>query len=529
MKIWPPSIPLPSDWPALTKTAVLHAITLAHFGLTHIRGWCENSRIERVKLKGENERLRSELALAQEELRIKDARLGRIPPAKRPHYRPTERLRILELRAARAWNHAQTARAFLVTEATIATWLKRLGEQGPEALLQIPAPVNRFPDFVAHLVQQLRLMLPAMGKVRVVQLLARAGLHLSASTVKRMSSRRLRPRPPSAEDCADGDAACPQGRLRRPDPPAASVRDGAASATANRAGADDTNNPPSAGAPYGANGPDATTDEGVTPASVTQAEPGTAKRRVRADYSDHVWNVDLTVVPTCGGFWTSWLAFSLPQCWPFAWWIVAVVDHYSRQIMALDAYFSQPSESEVRALLDRAVASAGRAPRYTVTDQGGQFGDGYRQWCRSHDVRPRFVAIGQSGSIALIERFMLTLKEECTRRLLVPLRLADLRAELSLFATWYGSHRPHQSLGGRTPSEVYEAGRVVPFFAAGAQHATAANDSTPDALDVQVVPARGATSPAARASPADLPKLELEVTFLEGRRHLPIVKLRRAA
>jgi transposase InsO family protein len=367
-----------------------------------------------------------------------------------------------------------------------------------------------------------------MGKVRVAQLLARAGLHLSASTVKRMGSCRLCPQPPSAEDCADGDAARPQGRLRSPDPPAASVRDGAASATADRAGSDDANTSTSAGAPDGANGPGAT-NVALASANASQAEPRRAKRRVRADYSDHVWNTDLSVVPTCGGFWTTWLPFSLAQCWPFAWWVVAVVDHYSRQIMALEAYFSQPSEAEVCALLDWAVASAGRAPRYTVTDQGGQFGDGYRAWCRSHDVRPRFGAIGESGSIALIERFMRALKDECTRRLLVPLRLADFRTELSLFATWYGSHRPHQSLGGRTPSEVYEAGRVVPFFATGAQHATAANDSTPGAWDVEVLPANDAASPAGRASPAGLPKLALEVTFLEGRRHLPIVKLRRAA
>jgi hypothetical protein len=52
MTAWRPNIPLPSDWPAHAKDAVLHAIALAHFGLTHIRGWCENSRIERVKFKG---------------------------------------------------------------------------------------------------------------------------------------------------------------------------------------------------------------------------------------------------------------------------------------------------------------------------------------------------------------------------------------------------------------------------------------------------------------------------------------------
>jgi hypothetical protein len=38
MTTWLPSIPLPSDWPAHAQLALLHAIALAHFGLTHMRG-----------------------------------------------------------------------------------------------------------------------------------------------------------------------------------------------------------------------------------------------------------------------------------------------------------------------------------------------------------------------------------------------------------------------------------------------------------------------------------------------------------
>jgi len=103
------------------------------------------------------------------------------------------------------------------------------------------------------------------------------------------------------------------------------------------------------------------------------------------------------------------------------------------------------------------------------------------------------------------------------------------RTELSLFASWYGNHRPHTSLGGRTPSEVCEAGRVVPFFSATEKHAAAANDASPGAVTVEMAVASERVTTAAGASPADLPKLELEVTFLEARRHLPVVKLRRAA
>ena len=207
-RTWRPNIPLPSHWPEHAKTAVLHAIALAHFGLTHIRGWCENSRIERVKFKGQAERAEAEVLLLREEQRIKDARMARIPAGNRPHYAPVERMAILELKAARAWNQAQTARAFLLTEGTIASWLGRLDEQGPDALIKTLRPINRYPDLVAHLVQRLKATLPAMGKVGIADMLARAGLHLSASTVKRMLERPPVGPPPQTQDVAPTTDSC---------------------------------------------------------------------------------------------------------------------------------------------------------------------------------------------------------------------------------------------------------------------------------------------------------------------------------
>ncbi len=48
---------------------------------------------------------------SDEELRIKDVRLAKIHPSRWPYYPPTERMAILELKAARGGSLAQTARA----------------------------------------------------------------------------------------------------------------------------------------------------------------------------------------------------------------------------------------------------------------------------------------------------------------------------------------------------------------------------------------------------------------------------------
>jgi hypothetical protein len=95
----PFSVPLPKSWPEHAKAATLHIISLAHFVLTHVRGFAVNSPIHRVRLAGERDRLDSEVALLREEIRIKDARMAALAPHRRPHYSPTERMAILEMMA----------------------------------------------------------------------------------------------------------------------------------------------------------------------------------------------------------------------------------------------------------------------------------------------------------------------------------------------------------------------------------------------------------------------------------------------
>jgi transposase InsO family protein len=257
-----PKIDLPTAWPRIAKSAIVHALALAHFVVTHVRGWCAESPLRRVRLAAECERLRSEVALLREELRIKDARVARIPPRSRPHYPPAERLAILALRAARGWNLAQTAARFLVEPATIASWMGRIDEEGPDALVRTPAPVNRFPEFVGDIVHRLRAAFPAMGTMRIANMLARAGLHVARTTI-----RRLLKKLPATQ---------------RPEPP--------------------------------------------TEADTARVEPDAKPRRIVSRRPNHTWLIDLTIVPTTSGFWVPWLPFAIAQRWPFCWWVAIVID-----------------------------------------------------------------------------------------------------------------------------------------------------------------------------------------------------------
>ena len=430
--------PLPRGWTKRTRSSVLHAVSVAFIALTRAWASAATGRNPKTRLRAELDRAETEIALLREELAIKDARWSRVPARRRPHYGATDRMRILKLKAARGWSREDVARVFTVTEETIANWLRRVDEAGPRALVQLARPVNRFPDYVADLVRWLKAMCPTMGKRRIADALARAGLQLGATTVGRMLKDRA-PIEPS-----DGVALEP-----------------------------------------------------------TESAPTS---RSRARHPDHIWHVDLTVVPTSAGFWVPWLPHAKVLRWPFCWWLAVVIDQFSRRVHGFALFRQVPDAADVCAFLERVTSRIGRKPKHVVTDKGRQFDCvAFRSWCRERGIRVRYGAVRRHGSIAVIERFIRSMKTECTRRILVPFRLDDMRRELACYATWYNEHRPHQAHGGMSPGEVYRE-------AAAERDRIEPRPRWPLAVGVERVQ-----------------HVRLVVRRFAGRQHLPVVELKRAA
>ncbi|MDD4891385.1 MAG: DDE-type integrase/transposase/recombinase [Phycisphaerae bacterium] len=448
------AIPLPRSWPERIKSAILHTISLAHLAITHARGWAADAVNPRARQAADIERLGTEVAMLREELAVKDARLRRTFPHRRPHYLPADRMRILELKAARGWSLAQAAKAFLVDQQTVADWLERVDESGPAALVQIAEPANKFPAFVRYVVQRLKTLCPTLGKVKITQALARAGLHLGATTVRRMLKG-----PPAS-----------------PEPVGSTGRNG-----------------------------------------LVVDSAGEAARVVTAKRPNHVWHVDLTAVPIVSGYWATWLPWSLPQIWPFCWWVAVVVDHFSRRVMGLAVWKKPPTSQQVREFLARTIRANDATPKYIICDKGCQFwNDGFKRWCKRKRIRPRFGAVGQHGSIAIVERFIRSMKDEFTRRILLPLRQAAMSNQAKQYAVWFNQHRPHTSLAGRTPDEVYHGKHPAsryPRVEPRARWPRGSRCATPN------VPIRG--KPGAR--------LELVVTFHAGNKNLPVVQIKQVA
>jgi transposase InsO family protein len=143
----------------------------------------------------------------------------------------------------------------------------------------------------------------------------------------------------------------------------------------------------------------------LTPEDVTADEPSTVTgKAVTAKRPNHIWHVDLTTVPTRAGF------------------------------------------GDVCAFLNRVIERTGSTPKYLISDKGKEFFCGrFKRWCRSRSIRPRFGAVGEHGSIAIVERFIRSMKSECTQRITMPFHLDAMRCEIASHATWYNEHRPHSA------------------------------------------------------------------------------------
>lgn len=397
--------------------------------------------------------LRQELAWLDVESRIKDARLARIPGNQRPRYSSTERMAIRELITARGWSIRRAARRFLVSRGTLHGWRRRLADEGANALLAIGEPVNRFPDYLRHAIRRIKVLCPFLGKQKIAELLSEAGLHIARSTVGRI----LKEMPKKPDERILDDLDIPN------------------------------DNPPR------------------KPTVVT------------AKYPNHLWHIDLTVIRITGGFSIPWLPNALPQMWPFGGWTAVVVDHFSRRAMGFPVFRNQPSSQKVQEFLDSVTQECGEVPKYIVSDRGTQFDcDEHRGWCESRGIKWRYGTVGRHGSVAVVERFILTMKTILGRGFAFLMMQETIERELDLVFIWYNEHKTHSTLGGRTPNQVYYRrfpGNRKPHLEPRERWPRGSPCAQPN------TPVRGKVGQ----------KVIIQIDDLEGRSHLPVISIRPAA
>jgi putative transposase len=163
-------------------------------------------------------------------------------------------------------------------------------------------------------------------------------------------------------------------------------------------------------------------------------------RDVPIDRVGQVWSADITYLPMASGFM----------------YLAATIDWYSRYVVAwrlsntLDGGFC-------RDMLDEALGRG--TPEVFNTDQGVQFTAGaWVERVEAAGVRVSMDGRGRCLDNVFVERLWRTVKYED-----VFLRgyesVPELERGLRAYFAFYNEARLHQSLGYKTPAEVYRAGR----------------------------------------------------------------------
>jgi hypothetical protein len=162
--------------------------------------------------------------------------------------------------------------------------------------------------------------------------------------------------------------------------------------------------------------------------------------------------------------------------------------------------------------------AAGTAPKYIVSDKGSQFWTcaGYKRWCKRRGIRPRFGGIGQHGSIAVLERGIRTLKELLPKFAGIPSGRDAMRELIHSLVGWHNEHRPHATLKGATPNEIY-----FKRFPANRKPRIEPRPNWPRRSPCARPYSLVAGKPGAR--------FNIEVEHLDGQAALPIIRLQRAA
>jgi putative transposase len=160
-------------------------------------------------------------------------------------------------------------------------------------------------------------------------------------------------------------------------------------------------------------------------------------RGLAIERANQVWAMDLTYIPMARGFV----------------YLAALIDWYSRKVLAWDVSISMEADCCVR-VLDAALARYGK-PEIFNTDQGSQF----TSLAFTERLEREGIAISMDGrgcwrDNVFVERLWRSVKyEEVYLRAYET--VSHAREGISRYLSFFNTARPHTAHGGKTPDSAY--------------------------------------------------------------------------
>jgi putative transposase len=169
-------------------------------------------------------------------------------------------------------------------------------------------------------------------------------------------------------------------------------------------------------------------------------------RKMAIDRPNQVWATDITYIPMARGFV----------------YLAAVVDWFTRRVLAWRVSITMEADFCIEAV-EEALAKNGK-PKIFNTDQGSQFTSlPFTGLLLKHGIAISMDGRGAWRDNVFVERLWRSVKyEEVYLRAYNS--VAEARASIGRYMTFYNGRRPHSSLDARTPDQAYF--NHVPLLAA---------------------------------------------------------------
>ena len=182
---------------------------------------------------------------------------------------------------------------------------------------------------------------------------------------------------------------------------------------------------------------------------------------------NQVWSTDITYIRLTHGFV----------------YLVAIIDWYSRKVLSWRISNSMEAAFCVDCLEDALRAHG--SPEIFNSDQGSQFtSDAFTAVLKRKSILISMDGRGRAFDNIFVERFWRSVKHEDIY-LKGYTNMGELMMGLTQYMTFYNTQRMHQSLGYRTPDEVYKTGTgggalIVDKFGAAREESSVPLRSTED-------------------------------------------------
>ena len=132
--------------------------------------------------------------------------------------------------------------------------------------------------------------------------------------------------------------------------------------------------------------------------------------------------------------------------------ILTLIDEHTRQCLATHVAWSIRAQ-DVLAVVEKAMRAHG-APEHIRSDNGPEFvACAIAEWMEQKKIKTLYIKPGSPWENGHIESFHDKLRDECLNREVFG-TLAEARVIIGQWRREYNEHRPHSSLGYRTPAEA---------------------------------------------------------------------------